>query len=95
MSVRMKFALGLATSGLEGTTDVPCGQEHFRLGPLVDIAQAYSQLAAYAPTMRQIRIELLCLSPRRRTAHGAVLRHHSYRGVQGSRWPPCAASVRD
>ena len=30
MSDRMKFALGLATSGLEGTTDVPCRQEIFR-----------------------------------------------------------------
>ena len=43
----------------------------------------------------KVRIELLCLSPRPQTAHGAVLRHHSYRGVQRSRGLPCAASVRD
>ena len=28
---RMNFGLGLATSALEGTTEVPCRQGHFRL----------------------------------------------------------------
>ncbi|SPP98695.1 protein of unknown function [Bradyrhizobium vignae] len=41
-----------------------------------------------------LSIELLCFSPRSpETAHGADLRRCSYRGLQRSRAPPCAASV--
>ena len=40
----MNFGLGLATSALEGTTDVPCRQEHFRLRPKADNG-SFSKLA--------------------------------------------------
>src|SRR5689334_5192727 len=41
-----------------------------------------------------LSVELLCFSPRcPETVRGAGLRHYSYRGVQRSRAPPCAASV--
>jgi len=57
--------------------------------------KAAAELAAKQATDREVRIELLCLNPRPRTAHGAGLRHHSYRGVPRPRWLTCAASVRD
>jgi hypothetical protein len=45
MSDRMKFAMGLATSALEGTKDVPCRQEHFRVGPSADSLNAPAKSA--------------------------------------------------
>jgi hypothetical protein len=55
-----------------------------------DVRFTFFQLLSWAPIMA---VTLPSRCPQ--TPHDAVLRHHSYRGVQRSRGPPCAAFVRD
>src|SRR6516165_8019024 len=60
-----------------------------------DIAQGLKSVSR-GITMRQIRIDLLCVSPRpqqQSVTACAVLQDRSCREVQRSRGPPCAASV--